>query len=185
MNFLATKVIVKNRGTPPDSFLVELVGWGMIAPDVIFAENDNPDDIYARIAPQLGPWDSPLHRRAAMLEAMRVHAGMESSWNWNEGVDKSNKTSMANLTGQETGIFQVSFDSEWIAHSAMQPFAVANDIETPEKFIPAMKSNHPLAMSYYARLVRINIRWAGPIVRNEINPFLSRAAVTEFMSFLS
>jgi hypothetical protein len=185
MDFVSTKVRVKNRGVPPDGFLTELVQWGRNALDEIFAPNDEPDDIYATIKLVLGPWTNLLHRRAVMLEVMRVHAGMESSWNWNEGVDTTNKTSMANKTGQETGIFQVSFDSEWIEHAKMKSFAEANDISTADKFIPRMKADHNLAFEYYARLVRINIRWAGPIVRHEIDPWLSRAAVAEFQTLLS
>jgi len=37
MAFQATKQRVLNRGIPPDSFLNELVSWGRIAPDDIFA----------------------------------------------------------------------------------------------------------------------------------------------------
>src|SRR5438045_4416508 len=116
MNFVATKSIVSNRGAPPTPFLTELVDWGRSAPDDVFAVNSSPDDIYAHVKSILGPWTSISYRKAAMLEVMRVHAGFESSWNWNEGVDETNSTSMANKTGQETGIFQVSFDSEWISH---------------------------------------------------------------------
>jgi hypothetical protein len=185
MTFKATLAHVKNRGVPPTAFLQELVEWGRTAPEQIFAPNTNPADIYAAIVGDLGPWTGPLHRRAAMLEAMCVHAGFESSWNWNEGVDTTNKTSMANETGQETGIFQVSFDSEWIAHSFMKPFAILSGIDTVDKFIPLMKSDHELALSYYARLVRISVKWAGPILRREINPWLSRDAVKEFGTLLT
>ncbi len=183
--FSATKLLVANRGTPPDEFLLELVEWGRIAPDEIFAPNANPSDIYADIKPLLGPWDSLLHRRAAMLEVMRVHAGFESSWHWNEGVDHTNQTSMHNIDGQETGIFQVSFDSTYIADHAMRPFAIANGIGTVGSFIPQMKSNHRLALEYYGRLVRINIRWAGPLLRHEVDPWLSRDAVKEFEGLLT
>ncbi len=192
----AIKSKVKNRGIPPDSFLTELVDWGRGATEDIFAPNPNPADIYSIIKYRndwngegvrpflLGPWENLLHRRAAMLEVMRVHAGFESSWDWNEGVDVTNQTSMANIDGQETGIFQVSFDSTRIASGAIKPFAVANGIGTVGSFIPEMKSDHPLALEYYARLVRINIKWAGPLVRHEIDPWLSRSAVTQFQGLL-
>ena len=185
MTFLATKAKVSNRGHPPDSFLTELVEWGISADEEIFASNGNPHDIYSDIVGLLGPWKHLLHRRAAMLEVMRVHAGFESSWNWDEGVDISNQTSMSHIEGQETGIFQVSFDSTFIANGAMRSFVVANGIPTAGSFIKEMKSNHKLALEYYARLVRINIRWAGPLLRHEIDPWLSRDAVAEFQQLLS
>lgn len=184
MNFHATKKHVSNRGVPPDTFLTELVLWGKDAPEEIFAVNRNDNDIYTLIRPELGPWASMIHRRAAMLEAMRVHAGFESSWNWQEGVDLTNKTSQAHIEGQETGAFQVSFDSTYLGNGAMKPFAKAHGIETAEKFIPAMKADRPLALEYYARLVRVSIQWAGPLKRHEINPSLSRESVAEFESFL-
>ena len=184
MEFNATKAKVLTRGHPPDSFLTELVEWGRVADAEIFAPNANLHDIYADIKPILGPWENLLHRRAALLEVMRVHAGFESSWNWNEGVDKTNQTSLHNKDGEETGLFQVSFDSTFIANGAMVPFAVANGIGTVGSFIPEMKANHVLALEYYARLVRINIRWAGPLLRHEVDPWLSRDAVDEFKTLL-
>lgn len=201
MNFSATKQAVLNRGEPPDSFLSELVGWGKTAPDEIFAPNDVPVDVFTVIKSSLGTlighdplgrpiyqWDSLLQRKAALLETMRVHAGFESSWNWREGVDVTNAHSVENKTGAETGVFQVSFDSEWINHYAMKPFAEAHDITTPEKFIPAMKANHALALEYYARLVRISIRWAGPLLRHgndSVYPWLRRDAAKEFEALLT
>lgn len=185
MTFFATKARVNNRGKPPDSFLTELVEWGRKAPDEIFAPNPNPADIYALIKPILGPWQNLLHRRSAMLEAMRVHAGFESSWRWMEGVDTTNQHSLMHLDGQETGIFQVSFDSTFIDNGAMKPFSIENGIGTVGSFIPQMKSDHPLALEYYARLVRVSIAWADPLKRHEIDPWLSRASVMEFESLLS
>lgn len=185
MIFTETRRKVSNRGSPPNSFLEQLVEWGREAPDDIFAPNSNPADIYSSIEPILGPWINLLHRRAAMLEVMRVHAGFESSWNWNEGVDITNRTSMHDINGQETGIFQVSFDSTFIANNAMKPFAIANGIGTVGSFIPAMKADHKLAMSYYSRLIRVNIKWAGPLARHEIDPWISIYAVDEFQTLLS
>lgn len=184
MTFNATKTRVLNRGIPPESFLMEVAEWGKAAPDSLFAPNPNAD-IYASIKDVLGPWEGPLHRKAAMLEVMRVHAGFESSWKWNEGVDTTNATSMRNIEGQETGIFQVSFDSTRLGAGVMRTYAVAHDIATPEEFIPAMKKDHQLALDYYAHLIRVNVRWAGPILRHEIDPILSRAAVKEFEGLLA
>lgn len=134
--------------------------------------------------PVIGPWEGPKHRRAAMLEVMRVHAGFESSWNWKEGVDLTNKTSQAHIEGQESGVFQVSFDSTFIHGREIQPFAIASGIDTAEKFIVEMKANHTLAMEYYARLVRVSIEWAGPLKRHEALPWLNRDAVKEFETAL-
>lgn len=197
----ALKARVDNRGVPPDSFLTELIAFGRKAPDEIFSPNAVPVDIYTVIRSSLASvagrdgagglvyhWDSLLQRKAALLEVMRVHAGLESSWNWNEGVDRTNQTSMRNVTGQETGIFQVSFDSLALGNGALKPFAKARGIDTVGEFIPSMKSNHPLALEYYARLVRVSIRWAGPILRHThdcIYPWLSRTGLAAFERLLT
>src|SRR5690242_4198174 len=86
MPYHAIKQAVLDRGVPPDSFLDELIAWGKTAPDDIFVPNPN-QDIYSNVIRILGPWEGPEHRRAAMLEVMRVLAGFESSWDWNEGRD--------------------------------------------------------------------------------------------------
>lgn len=187
--FHATRQKVHNRGIPSDSFLMTLVTWAKTAPDEIFAPNSNQSDIYTLIAPVLGNatsprWDSLLHRRAALMEAIRVHAGFESSWKWQEGVDVTNPNSMADIEGQETGILQVSFNSSRLGNGALKEFVKSHGIETAQKFIPAMKENHPLALEYYARLVRINILWAGPLKRKEILPWLRKDAMQEFQSML-
>src|SRR5258705_12874321 len=124
------KARVANRGTPPNAFLTELVDWGRTEDSGRFEANDNPGDIYNLLKPILGPWENLLHRRAAMLEVMRVHAGFESSWNWNEGVDITNQSSMKNPNGEETGIFQVSFDSTFLGNGAMKQVAVEHGIGT-------------------------------------------------------
>ena len=183
MKFFATKARVSNRGVPPDDFLSELVGWGRSAPSDIFEPNANSRDIYADVKPILGPWINLLYRRAVLLEVMRVHAGLESSWNPNEGKDPGNHN--PDPKSWETGLFQVSFDSTEIANNAMLPFAVANGIGSVGSFDAAMKANHKLAMEYYARLVRVSIRWAGPLIRHEIDPWLSRASANEFVQLLS
>ncbi len=182
MEFKYCKAHVSNRGVPPDSFLNEIIGWAKLAPVELFAPNPEPTDIYVYVKPVLGPWTSVDYRRGVMLEVMRVHAGFESSWNWNEGVDHTNQTSMHNIEGEETGIFQVSFDSTYLDHGRMKPFALEHGIETPQKFIPRMKSDHKLALDYYARLIRFNVQWAGPIKRHEIDPWLSRKSAEELQA---
>ncbi len=106
----AAKSPVYNRGIAPDSFLEEILTWAKRAPDEIFAKNDRTD-IYSSVFSKLGPWQNLYHRKAVMLEVLRVLGGFESGWNWRCGVDTTNKTSMAHIDGEEAGIFQVSFDS--------------------------------------------------------------------------
>lgn len=204
--FAAALHFVENRGRAPVAFLEELVAWGKAAPEEIFAPNRVPVEAFTAIKPYLGTprgvdgsgtpirsWDSSLHRRAAMLELMRVHAGLESSWKWTEGVDKSNTHSTHNKTGEETGIFQVSFDSTWLdsteGKDIMGNWLKANgvDDDKPETFIPRMKVDHTFAMEFYARLVRVSIAWAGPLLRHNadsVYPYLSRDAMTEFALML-
>lgn len=191
MNKILHPVI--NRGSPPPTFLKELLAWAATEDLAVFAPNDNPTDIFASIKETLGTklstgryvWDSIDHRRAALMEVMRVHAGFESSWNWREGVDVTNRTSQRDINGQETGIFQVSFNSTWLKGKAMEPFALANGIGTPHRFIERMKEDHALALRYYALLSRVSVAWAGPILRHELHPELRRDAMEEFMGILS
>jgi hypothetical protein len=77
--FVACKQKVHNRGRPPDSFLNELVDWGMTAPETIFQKNDK-FDFYSSVVQELGPWQNDMHRRTAMLEVLRVLGAFESSW---------------------------------------------------------------------------------------------------------
>jgi hypothetical protein len=93
MIYTATKQNVLNRGVPPNDFLDQLITWGKNAPDEIFVRNPL-NDIYSSIFNTLGPWQDNVHRRAVMLEVMRVLAGFESSWDWNAGRDTTNPTSV-------------------------------------------------------------------------------------------
>ncbi len=172
------------HASPPVSFLDQLIDAIDPLPDDVFAENAF-HDIYAVMKGPLGPYTGLLHRKAVMCEVLRVQAAFESDWNWNEGVDINNLHSMTHIAGEETGAFQVSFDSTALGHSAMLPFAVAHDIDTPQKFISAMKNDHRLAVEYDARLLRINTTWCGTI--NDPTKAIShvrRDAVAEFQTFL-
>ena len=183
MPYNAIKQAVLNRGVPPDSFLDELIAWGETAPDDIFAPIPN-QDIYSNIVGVLGPWQGPEHRRAAMLEVMRVLAGFESSWHWNEGCDPHTAHPEEPETW-EAGAWQVSADSMDIApelRTLVTARAGAND---PTTFQSHMKSNHSLAMEYIARLLRHSTTHNGPVKRHEIDEWLKRDAVDEFMLLLT
>lgn len=172
---------VANRGYPPDAFLTELITWAKSAPDEIFeVRKDDPGetDIYTLICTNLGPWQSFAHRKAAMLEVLRVLAGFESSWDWNCGQDTTNSTSITPQT-IEAGAWQVSANSRAFG-SDLRALAPADG----NRFQRAMKKDHELAMEYAARLLRHTIRHNGPVVRKEIIPWLRRDAVEMFMDLL-
>lgn len=182
MAFQFTKQKVSNRGVPPDGFLGELVGWGRTASDDIFATNSNAD-VYSSIVGVLGPWESLRHRRAAMLEIMRVLAGFESSWDWNAAVDTTNPTSTTPDT-IEAGAWQVSANS--MAFGQELKDLVLEKVGSLEgnAFQKAMKEDHQLAMEYIARLLRRTVNHNGPVERHEIDPWLRRDAVTEFQTLV-
>jgi hypothetical protein len=182
MTYIATKQRVHNRGVPPTAFLDELVAWGRIADDGIFAPNEH-DDIYSSVEGSLGPWQNANHRRAVMLEVMRVLAGFESSWDWNAGVDITNSTSTTADT-IEAGAWQVSANS--VNFGPELKTLVINNIGSVEgnAFQVEMKRNHQFAMEYIARLLRRTTRHNGPVKRHEIDEWLKRDAVSEFQNLL-
>ncbi len=183
---------VSNRGVPPVAFLNELLAWLKRAPEEIFAPNKDPEDVYNRLAPILGPWQSPLHRRAAMGELLRCLAGFESSWRWTCGVDTTNGRSMREIMCQETGAFQVSYDSLLLdiagpdqtedLRQCVLRYCGKLEVRT---FIDRMKQDHLFALEYAARLLRNSFHWDGPIKRHEIDPCLKREAVAEISNLLS
>lgn len=194
--YTASKAVVLNRGVPPDSFLDELVIWGANAAEEIFAPNQEYD-IYSKVKDELGPWNGIVHRKAAMLEVMRVLAGFESSWNWKEGVDTS-RLGDDTPENAEAGAWQVSYDARHI-HPELSALLKAKGVTDGGQFQRAMKFDHPLAMEFVARLMRHNTKHNGPLYKdNERNairsslrgkehsiyPWLSRASVKEFESFL-
>jgi hypothetical protein len=173
------------RGSsPPVSFLDELVDWAITAPDALFAPNAI-SDIYSSVMPQLGPYGLPVHRKAVMLEVLRVLPGHESTWNWNQGVD-AGKTARKTSHNEETGAFQVSADSMELDKSkSLENFVQATIGATDDAtFIARMKSDHKFAIEYVVRLLRINIAWNGPISRRRIHGELKKTAVTEFRNHL-
>jgi len=187
MSYIATREGVSNRGRPPESFLDQLIAWGKAAPDEIFqwmSDADRPDDVYSHVFGALGPYTAGVNRKAVMLEIMRVLAGFESSWNWNEGRDTNNPSSNQPDT-TEAGAWQVSANS--MAFGPELKELVQHRVGSTHglDFQSAMKRDHALAMEYIARLLRRTTRHNGPVHRHEIDKYLSREAVKEFESFLT
>ena len=172
----------KSRGRPPETFLDALVEWGRRAPEEVFAPNRVNQDIYASVKPELGPWDGPEHRRAMMLEVLRVLAGFESSWNWKEGRDlAANNTSPET---EETGIFQVSANSMAFDGSLRELVWARLGTVDARAFIRGIKADHELALEYAARWLRFTVRHNGPVLRREIHCCVRRDAVEEFRGLL-
>jgi len=159
-----------------------MVAWGRTAASDIFDPNPRYD-VYSSVKAALGPWKEGNHRRAVMLEVMRVLAGFESAWNWEAGRDTTNPTSNTSMT-MEAGAWQVSANSMSFGpelESLVSTRAGALDGET---FQARMKADHVLAMEYIARLLRRTTKHNGPVKRHEIDAWLRRDAVAEFQSRL-
>jgi hypothetical protein len=180
--FVACKSPVHNRGVPPDSFLEEIVAWAKSAPDEIFQSNPL-HDIYSNVSAKLGPWKDLTHRKAVMLEVLRVLAGFESSWDWNEGVDTTNPSSNTACT-EEAGIFQCSGNSMAFDASLKALLLQATGKSDCATFKTETKANHPFAIEYCARLLRFTVDHHGPIKHKKINEWLRRDAVEEFQRLL-
>ena len=172
------------HSSPPISFLDQLIDAIDPLPDSVFAQNDL-HDIYAVMKGSLGPYTSLLHRKAVMCEVLRVQAAFESDWDWDEGVDVTNASSMAHKVEQETGAFQVSYNSmgkDSSLEACLDRLAGAHDVDT---FIRKMKSNHALAVEYCARLLRFSTAWCGTIKDpTKVISHVRVDAVEEFQTFL-
>jgi len=184
----ACKSRVYNRGRPPEWFLSELVEWGKDAPAKHFEVTPNYD-IYSSVKAELGPYKSDKHRRAVMLEVLRVLGGFESSWRHTAGVDTTNQSSMANKCGEEAGIFQTSQNATYFGADLkfMQIEECKNYTQktTCLNFIACSKdssgnkANRKFVYDFTSLLLRKTVNHHGPVKRKEINPWLSKACVAE------
>jgi hypothetical protein len=171
---------VSNRGKIPKEFLNDLLVWAKAAPNEIFAPS-NHKDVYNLMAPKLGPFNDDLKlRKAAMVMGLAVHAGLESSWDYETGIDTSKPSSLNTCSAAEAGIFQPSFDS--VANFGGDLKVLFNGscnayLGSPcIKFQKCSKDNHTFAIEYTARLLRhLNgYKHFGPFVRGEVQAYLSR-----------
>lgn len=194
---VASSLKVLNRGKAPEHFLREMVVWARSAPDEIFEVN-SLIDIYSKVKPELGPYTSLAHRKAVMLEVMRVLAGFESSWKWNEGVDVS-RQSDDTAENSEAGAWQVSYDARRLA-PVLKKLISSKGIKNGVEFQRITKSDHEFAMEFVSRLMRENTKHNGPLYKGDdrmvirkslrgaehsIYPWLSKDAVKEFEELLS
>ena len=181
--FTACYQEVANRGVAPDDFLNEVIDWCRNAPDEIFERNNN-NDVYSLVVDELGPFSSLLYRKAVMLEVLRVLGGFESSWNWEEGPDPTNPNSNMPCT-EEAGIFQCSGDSMGFDRSLRDYVISVVGSTDCNDFQSTTKENHRFAIEYCERLLRFTTDHHGPLLRREVNAWLSTAAVQEFLSFIA
>jgi len=171
------------------------VNWGKYAADAIFAVNSDPHDIMAQIEPILGPWKDDNHRRAALMEVLRVLGMFESSGNFDEGKDPDNHN--PNPESWETGAWQVSYDSRTLGRDLSEMLA-EEEIHDAIQFQALMKSDHRLAADYIARLLRHTWKANGPCYKDRhifkghlqdpnesIYPWLRKDSMREFQSLIS
>lgn len=198
MSAIYTKVL--NRGIITASFVSEMVNWAKIAPDDIFDRTPTVGsrDIYNKVFAELGPYTDLINRKAVMLEVMRVLAGFESSWDWTEGVDTS-RAGSDTPENSEAGAWQVSYDARRLDVS-VATLLRSKGISDGITFQRKMKFDHPLAMEFVARLMRINCLHNGPLYKNaerniirkslrgeehSIFPWLKKESVDEFVHLLA
>ena len=146
---------------PPDAFLDELIAWGRSAPDEIFLPR-GANEVYVTVVHFLGPYNDGLHRRAVMLEVMRVLAGHETEWDWNHGVDGNPQPEVKTVLTTEAGAWQVSANSMANAPELRHLVLTRVGSDDPIQFQQAMKTDHVLAMEYIARSLRNRVDTHGP-----------------------
>ena len=181
-----TPVNPPQHGSAPKAFLDILVECSRVLPRDVYAINAEPGDIYTLVRPQLGPYTGILHRAGVMLEVLRVVAGFESDWDWSEGVDITNSRSVADKRGEETGAWQVSWDSLSFGDDLKECARRYTGSLNVDPFIAQMKTDRMFAVEYVTRLLRHKTRWAGTLNRFEqTRAWLSRESVAEFMQALA
>jgi hypothetical protein len=171
---------VHNRGTIPKWFIDDVIAVANKTPDWVFAENSN-DDIYSSIKPQLGPWKSLRHRKAAMVNVVLVAAGFESSWDY--GADRDKSASNTSSCTREVGILQSSGNSNHFSKSlgAYQQEvcnSTACDGFRACSKAPNANFQKEFPVGHFMRLVRFTIKHHGPLASKKINPWLKKSCVS-------
>lgn len=177
---------VHNRGMIPLSLVQDVVAALRETPLETFAVNSN-SDVYSSVNSELGPYKSLTHRAAVMGNVMLVQAAFESSYKYGEGRDKS--ASNTSACTMEAGLYQTSgnmntFNAE--SKSVLVPFqAKYCKSTTCDEFRRCTKEPvKAFVHGHFIRAARITTRHWGPMVRKEINPWLSRACVLQIEGLL-
>lgn len=180
--FKNTKALVRDN-VPTDDFLNTLTDAGamLLKTEPAIFDAERLDGILAWTQRELGPFISTEHKAACAMEALRCLASFESSYNWTTGKDPANKSPDPNTW--EAGVFQVSYNSIRLDKS-LKAMCEGRDIFDAQSFVHDQKNDHAFACAYAIKLLLVTTRANGPAVRREINPWLKREAVQEFLSFL-
>lgn len=198
--FPALNAAVYNRGPAPIEFLDTLVSVIKSLPDEVFSDtyrSTTEPDVFEFLG-----YDSTVlvpnltMRKAFICEVLRVLGGFESSWNWREGRDVTNPSSNT-LSTMEAGIFQCSANSMNF-HPSLKECQIEavkrfdpdrrmfpRTLDIREIFIELTKGHPPFAIEYCARLLRFTVRHHGPLVRQEIVPWLRPDCIQAFFELLT
>ena len=102
------------------------------------------------------------------------------------GLERGPLTNPTSVTPEtiEAGAWQVSANSMAFGQELKDLVLNAVGSLDGNAFQQAMKTNHPLAMEYIARLLRRTVDHNGPVRRHEIDAWLRPDAVEEFLNLL-
>ncbi len=178
---------VYNRGVPRRDVVAEIIKAVKKSPDSLVEVNPIYD-IFSSVERELGPWKSLKHRKAALIDVLIVLSMFESSERWNAGIDTTNASSAKNKCNEEAGMFQCSGNSLNFGKPLRDLFSyyckgyAGNTV--CDKFITCSKMNHEFVIRYTAQLIRFTTKHHGPILRKEINPYLSRECTSQIEAIL-
>lgn len=184
------RVQISNRGAPSQGFINEVIAATKAAPDEVFAVNSINDEIFPLVKPKLAKsgWRGLTHRRAAMATAMIVLGAYESSFDFTEGVDVSNASSLKNKCNEEAGAFQTSANSMSFSPTLSKLFREQcadfrkKDSNDCRAWIACTKSpsKRHFQIEYTERLLRFTTRHHGPLIRrSDVYNHLSLACMQQ------
>ncbi len=181
-----------NGNKPPQDFIKLLTEKIATIPGI--AEPNRNTDIFSIMRPRMlrfqSGWNGTANRQAWLAAGLTALASLESSFNWKAGRDPG--ASNTSPQTQEAGIFQCSANSMYFGTHLQNFFYERSGFSAGwssnlagNKFIALTKADHDFAVHYMLLLCRTLVRTHGPLVRSEINRWLSIDAVREFEAFFS